>query len=264
MAKQNQQIEVKKDAGEIEMPAYAGSIAGVKSAAASNNRPRPRIKVVQGSSKPDVKRIAGEGALLLSPDNTLLAKAGDEFVAVPLYLFETYERHADIDDKSAASVVLESTTDPRSALGRKAQSPNPDDREVPYAGGISKCHHVLNAVLYFDSGENKGGVAVASWKIRGGGSRSGKNFAGLIARREDKGVWCYMNRVAFKSEQVDTGDYAWYTITAANPSDGAAFVAEAHIPALKAMHDDLARLHAADGIAVAAESEDAPAEDIPF
>ena len=88
MAKsQNQALATKAPVGDLAMPSYAGKIEGHKSTAAENNRPKPRIKIVQGSSKPELKREYKEGAALLSPENTLLASAGEPFIAIPFGRF---------------------------------------------------------------------------------------------------------------------------------------------------------------------------------
>lgn len=240
---------------DIALPSYAGTIAGEKSRAAANNRPRPRIKIIQGTSKPDLKREFGEGAALLAPDNLLLGEAETAFVAIPMFLYETYELHRDINDKEGGNMVMDSTTNPNSPLGKLAQLQDADARVKPYDGFTAKAHHVLNAVLLIDEGEQKGNVAVASWKIRGGGSRSGRNFAGLVARREDQKVWCYMNRFAFSTENVEANGYSWWTLKAGNPVENP-FVEESRIAELKAQHDVLAQLHATEGIAVMAEEAD--------
>lgn len=262
MAKKTTEIVKNEAPQEIALPSYAGSIAGEKSRAAANNRPRPRVKLLQGSSKPDLKREFGEGAALLAPDNVLLSEPEQPFVAIPVFLYETYELHRDINDKEGGNMVMDSTSNPNSPLGRLCQLQDADARVKEYEGGFSaKAHHVLNAVLLIDEGEAKGSVAVASWKIRGGGSRSGRNFAGLVARREDQKVWCYMNRFAFSTECIEANGYSWWTLRAANPAENP-FVTEDRIAELKAQHDILAQLHATDGIAVVAE--DAGDSEIPI
>lgn len=250
MAK-TQTIQTRTEAP-LAMPSYAGKVQGKASSAAADNQPKPRIKLIQGSSKIELKKQFGEGAVVLSPDNTLLGKAEDPFVAVPLFLYETYELHADINDKTTAMVVLESTTDPRSNLARQCLAVTPEARTRKYGDGFTaKANHVLNAVLMLDDGQ----FGVASWKIKGGGSRSGKKFAGIIARREQSGVWCYMNRLAFKSAPVEANGYSWWTLTADNPESNP-FIPEADIEKYKAMHDQLERMHSAGGIAVQAETAD--------
>ncbi len=257
MAKQSkptQEIEKKPPiVTDIALPDYAGEVEGNKSEAAAQNRPRPRIKIVQGMSKPALKKEFGEGAVLLAPDNVLLAAPGDSFVGIPVFLWETFEKHGDINDKESPT-VLESTSNRNSALARRCMAPTAEDREEAYGGNFTaKYHHVLNAFIYFDSGELGGTGGVLSWKIRGGGSRSGKNFAGLIARREDQKVWCYMNRIKFTSEQVEANEYAWWTVVASNPKEKP-FIDKADVPAMKAMHDELKRLYAADAIRVVDEN----------
>jgi hypothetical protein len=253
-----QAIQTKPE-NDLALPAYAGSVDGRANTAAADNQAKPRIKIVQGSSKPDLKKKYGEGAVLLSSDDVCLGKAEVPFTAVPLFLYETWEIHADVNDKQARTMVMETTTDQRSAVARFCSGPDRKSRERPYDNGfVARGHHILNAVLAFDDGQ----FGVASWKINGGGSRSGKKFAGIIARREQSGVWCYMNRLAFKSALVEVNDQAWWTLTADNPESNP-FIAETDIPKYKAMHDQLERMHTAGGIAVQAETAEDAADDLP-
>ena len=43
-----------------------------------------RVKIVQGTSKPELKEDFGEGSVLITPGNALVAAQGSGFLFVPL------------------------------------------------------------------------------------------------------------------------------------------------------------------------------------
>lgn len=237
----------------VQLPSYAGKVEAPRSECVAMNAPKPRIKVIQAMTEAGLKKQFGEGAILLSPDNVLLAKKGDSFVAIPLYLWETAEKWSDNNDDKSPTVMA-STTDPASALWRRAIGPK-DQRLEKYGPGgqfTAKYFHGINAMLQIDDGPLAGTVAVASW--RSGGKSSGEKMCGLLNERQKLGVPIFASRLKFSVVEIEGGKYTWLALAASNPS-ATPFVSEDRLPSLRTVYDSFEKLHAQSGIYVADEAK---------
>jgi hypothetical protein len=183
----------------------------------------PRIKLLQAMSDADLKREHGEGAVLLAPDNLLVAegpnkdrRTGEPFVVIPLAFATTYERRA-VHGGDSPLFVLEATRDDRSPLAMECR--NPDSREVMGADGkvIEKKYEVLNVVCLIDSGQQAGQFGVMSFASSG--MRDGRKFADRVSRLR-AGYKCYLQRVALRVSDRKDEKNTWYGFDVGDPTDG--------------------------------------------
>lgn len=183
----------------------------------------PRIKILQAMSDADLKRSHGEGAVILTPDNLLVADGptkdrptGEPFVVIPLAFVTTYERRA-VHGGDSPLFVLEATRDDRSPLAMDCR--NPDAREVigPDGKVTEKKYEVLNVISLIDSGPLAGQFGVLSFASSG--MRDGRKFADRVSRLR-AGYKCYLQRIALRVSDRKDEKNTWYGFDVGDPTDG--------------------------------------------
>lgn len=183
----------------------------------------PRLKLVQAMSDKDLKRDHGEGAVVLSPDNLLVAgpptkdrHTGEPFVVIPLAFVTTYEKRA-VHGGDSPLFVLEATRDDKSQLARDCRST--DRREVigPDGKVSARNYEVLNVIVLIDSGPLAGSFGVLSFASSG--MRDGRKFADRVARLR-AGYKCYLQRVALRVAERSDDKNTWWGLDVGDPTDG--------------------------------------------
>jgi hypothetical protein len=183
----------------------------------------PRLKLIQAMSDKDLKRQFGEGAVVLAPDNLLIAGAptaerptGEPFVVIPLAFVTTYERRA-VHGGDSPLFVLEATRDDKSQLARDCR--NPDAREVlgPDGKVTERKYEVLNVIAQIDSGPLKGQFGVLSFASSG--IKDGRSFVDRVARLRS-GYKCYLQRVALRVGERSDDKNTWWGLDVGDPPDG--------------------------------------------
>lgn len=141
-----------------------------------------RVKVLQALSDTELKEEFGEGGVILSPGNALVAPKGEAFEFVPLFFFAEFCLWSDRDDPGTPA-ILERSFDPSSEICKKARDPNSrveaygdnDQFERRYvehlnfAGVIYGEHPLANTpcVLSFSRGEfGQGSNFISAIKLR--------------------------------------------------------------------------------------------------
>ncbi len=206
----------------------------------------PRLAIVQGQSDPERKTQFGEGAVAIMPDGVKVAAKEEEFVAIPLVFWPTWEVWSDINDQQTP-MVTETTTDEGSNIAQRCKSP--DTREERYGDRgefLRRYVECLNFIFRIETGEAKGQIAIITFN--GGEHYTGAKLCGMLKRRTFS---IYANRIAFKASLRTRNNRSWYGLDFNNPSDGNATVqSKEEYEALKKMHRDLADMVGASKITV--------------
>lgn len=79
----------------------------------------PRLKIVSGSSKAELKDEFGVGSFILEPSLELLAKKGEHITVIPLFQYMSYYGSCDYKDQSGTR-DYEYSLDKNSEVGQKA------------------------------------------------------------------------------------------------------------------------------------------------
>lgn len=217
----------------------------------------PRLGIVQGSSLPERKAEHGEGGVAVFPEGLHIAGQGEEFVAIPICFWVTWEKWSDINDHSQP-MVLETTQDETSEMARRAKDRVKRTEKYSVNGTDFKYKYVesLNFIMVIDSGPAKGEIVVMSFHI--GEHRVGLTLSGNIKRRACS---IYGNRFSFKTQIRTRNNRSWYGFELNNPSDEeGGFVRDpARYEALKVMHRDFDTLVKSSKIVITRDDDDAKA-----
>lgn len=89
----------------------------------------PRLKIIQGLTKPELKAEFGEGAVVIVPGAQLVCPNDGSFDFVPLFFFPEYIKWADRRD-SSQNAIVEKTLDKSSELANICR--DPERRTEPY------------------------------------------------------------------------------------------------------------------------------------
>lgn len=81
------------------------------------------VKIVQGMSATELKKAFGEGAIVLTPDQLLLAAPDEKTPFIPIVFYTEYCKWAPIGLKGVETMIPERSFDPKSPVALKAQSP---------------------------------------------------------------------------------------------------------------------------------------------
>ena len=202
----------------------------------------PRIKVIQQMTREELKDTYGEGSLIITPGDMLLAKKKDqEFQFVPVFFFPEWCLWSDRRDK-ANPMIQERSLEKGSKLA--LLSADPEKRFEEYEGGPENkpfkkryvAHLNFVGVVYgehpasgtmctltFSRGEyNKGRAFISAAKLR----RLGSKTAPLWSQ-----VW------TLRSNLRERGENKWYGIDFASPQDP--FILKEEVPGFKSMFEML-------------------------
>ena len=225
----------------------------------------PRLAIVQGQSSPDRKEAFGEGGVAVMPDGAKVAAKGEEFIAIPLVFWPTWEVWSDINN-TQSQMVTEITQDETSEIARRCKSPDlRDERYGDRNEFVRKYVECLNFIIRIETGPSAGSVAIVTFN--GGEHYTGAKLCGLLKRRP---VSIFANRIAFKSAIRARNNRSWYGLNFNNPADGKATIqTQEEYAELQQMHRELAAMVGAESIKISRE-DPAPAtaevsdEEIPF
>jgi hypothetical protein len=208
-----------------------------------------RIKVIHGSSSPELKKIFDEGDVIISPGQTLIAKvikaeqSSESFFMVPLMFFVEFCKWKDLNDTGSPTILARSF-DKGSDIAAKAK--NFQKRDEPYGDGFTAryvehlnfvsvivgYHPLANQMEPFILGFCKG-----EWGV-------GKNFITTLARMSAP-LWSTVWK--FNSCARSKGSYNWWGIDFLVPNqekDGIGrFITQDQVEIFHAAHEELRKLH---------------------
>lgn len=176
------------DVMKITAPSYLAKHAEADGSIAELQQYRivPRVTIVQAMSKGELKDKFGEGAVVLMPSRSPVAKAGESFLFLPILFFVEFTKWRDINDASGLA-VLDRSFDPASDIAMRSKSP--DRRLEPYGDkGEFKYRYVeaLNfAGLILKPGENGAvdDLTPCALSFARGEHFNGQTFIGEIMKR---------------------------------------------------------------------------------
>jgi hypothetical protein len=183
----------------------------------------PRLKVIQGQTKSELRDLAGLGAVLLSPGNGVVTSADEAFSFVPLYQYTEFIQWRDVRDKSGDAIV-ERSMNPHSDIAKQCR--DEDLREQEYDGGTKKDPWVFR----FTEHINFVGVIYGDHELAGtpcgmsfsrGEFMQGRSFCSAIMMRKYQGkqvpLWSTVWRMSV-SERHRNG-YDWFGFDFINPEN---------------------------------------------
>lgn len=219
-----------------------------------------RLKVVQDQTDRELKKLFPAGSAILAPERSLVAHATNPFEAAVLFFWPSWERWADLDDKSHPPGPVESSLDPASEVARAAR--NPKTRLVPYPDNTEQRKwnwrniESLNFAIRIETGPAAGAVAVVSFNKGSHGLGSG--LCGYLKRRADtQGVSIWANRLVFATHEVPGKTKGTFWVPEWKPAEEP-FCSAADADVLKATYDGLKKAHDGRTIGVAS---DVPADE---
>lgn len=203
----------------------------------------PRLKVVQAMSSPELKKIAPEASVVLTPTLQVLRQGQDSapFSVVPLLFYPEYIAW---NPRSLESLpmIAESSLDPTSDLAKKCQDKDtwfevcpdaPADKRSEQKYQIRNCEHLNFIVAIMDEGPLQGVQALVSFSRAS--HSAGTNFISLIRMRQAPMYGC---RFDLRSVSKSNNEGTWYQLAATNPSDHP-YVTEDQFNLFKQMNADL-------------------------
>lgn len=184
----------------------------------------PRIKVVQAMSSPDLKKIAPESSVILTPTLQVLREGADSapFTVVPLLFYPEYIAWNPRTLESLP-MIAESSLDPTSDLAKKCQDRNtwfeecpdaPADKRSEQKYQIRNCEHLNFIVAIMDEGPLQGVQALVSFSRAA--HSAGTNFISLIRMRQAPMYGCRFN---LQSVSKSNSEGNWYQLVATNPTE---------------------------------------------
>lgn len=185
----------------------------------------PLLKIVQKQSSDELNDNFGRGSTIITPSNVMVARVGEPFYIVPLIQYPEYLTWADIKLKGQVPPILERTTDPRSALARKATSKDTWSEDgyvyngTPLQFPVRHVEHITYVVLVLD--ENIGEVPCVMSFARGS-HKFGRNFASILKMRNADLFGCIFEVIVPEDPQKnDQG--TWHVWKVSNPSEDSNF-----------------------------------------
>ncbi len=141
----------------------------------------PRIKIVQGTTKPPISDVYAPGDAILTPTLTELAKKGQPFSFTPLFF---YPEWLYTNPMEAEQFIIARSLDPKSDIARLSR--DPQTRKHPWEKDATKsCNYteVLTFIVSIVGHEELQGVqcAMAFQKAE---YRTGSTFASSIKMRK--------------------------------------------------------------------------------
>jgi hypothetical protein len=195
----------------------------------------PRLAIVQAMSEEDRKEAFGEGGVAIMPDGVKVADKGEEFVAIPLVFWPSWEVWSDIND-TTAPMIEDSTQDPNSDIARRARTK--EAREEMYGDGFKRRYvESLNFIMRIDSGPAAGELATLSFTV--GEHYTGSKLCGMLKRRPCS---IFANRISFTTALRKRNNRSWYGFDFNNPEVDPVVQDKEQYDKLAAMHADLSRL----------------------
>ena len=218
-----------------------------------------RVRLTQGISPQEVKKVAGEGAALLQPGNVPLARPGEAFNFVPLLFFTEFISFRDRRD-TGNHAIADRSFDPSSVVATKSR--DADAREEEYSGGpsnkpwILKHTEILNFAGVIYGGELDSTPCVISFSK--GEFRTGKDLCSAALLRKVEGVqvplWAQVWR--FTTNLRERGGNAWWGLDFSNPEDP--WIKEDEQTSMHTLHEELRQQHDEQRLVVDREDSNEP------
>ncbi len=212
----------------------------------------PRIKIVQKQSDNELLDLFGEGTVICSPQNIVVAEMGTNtqgrpvvddakpFFFVPVFFFTEYCTWNPLEMKGQLPAIRERSFDPDSDIAKKAR--NADTRmETCSENDKYQIRHVehLNFVVVIVDDEALSETPMILTFARGEHG-SGRNLAGLVRMRKAPLYGCVFEAtVAARSNQMGE----WYGLNVTNPATRSGWVEQEQFDALQAVHEEFKKLH---------------------
>lgn len=213
-----------------------------------------RLKVVQSLSKPGTKEVGGEGAVLIMPATTLVARMGDSFNFVPFFFFEEFICWSDIRDQQSPKIQQRSL-DRKSKCAEMARDPK--QWAETYEGGTKDkpfirryCEHLNFAGTIYQAGHELDRVPCVLSFARGE-FKIGRQFISNITMRRINGrqapLWATVWECSSASHKNQTGQ-EWYGIDVKNAERP--YIDPSDVEIFKAEHELLKKAHADEALSV--------------
>ena len=221
---------------------------------ASKYRVLNRLKIIQGSSSSELKKKHGEGAVILSPGNVLVAGVGEKFTFVGLMMFTEWCTWSDINDKASPS-ILDRSFDPTCDIAKKAAVKETRFEEYEGSSNAAKpfnMRHVehinIAGVIYNPEHPLHGQPTTLSYAR--GEFGTGRTFlsACMMRKVQGKQVPLYCQVWDFSTSLRDLNDNEWYGYDHSPPESP--YIKREEVEVFKAMHEQLADDYAKNRIRV--------------
>lgn len=163
-----------------------------------------RFKMIQATTKGELKKEFNPGDMILTPNNSLVAgigadkETGESFVVTPLFYWKEYCLWNDYklrDDKDQKTVIKRST-DCNSDLAKVLADKDWKKREIPHPdaehaanGMVATYVEHINFLFCIKTGECAGELAINSFSK--GNFEEGKMFAAKVGSKGTKGIPMY-------------------------------------------------------------------------
>lgn len=209
-----------------------------------------RLKLVQSSSNSDLKKKFGEGAVILSPGNTLVAGAEEAFDYVGLMMFTEFCTWSDLDDKTSPT-ILDRSFDAKSDIALKSRD---NERRFEVYGDkeqfkMRHVEHINIAGFVYSEGHPLHGQPVVMSYARGEFNQ-GRNLLSAMMMRKIGGkqvpLWSQVWR--YSSNERDRGGYQWWGYDYEPPE--VPYIKQEEAEGFEAMHKELAEEYAKNRLVV--------------
>ena len=216
----------------------------------------PRVKMVQSSSRSELKDKFGEGTAVLLPGEGIIARYVEDdpgFLFVPAFFFVEYALWYDLKDPDGKKMpIKERTYDPSSQIAINAQ--DPDKRMVIYAGDENKpakqqkfwryvTHLRFPGLIYGDHPLSMTPIVLS---FERGEYPRGESWITAIKMRKlrtDSGIMTpplWMQTWKFQSalRNGDDGDWFGFDFTSPTEEEGGPLVRAEDLDMMKSLHED--------------------------
>lgn len=237
MAKSSDVTKVQPD---LRLPAHLKDkeVKGVEQLA-DYVRP-PLLKIIQKSADDVFLEKFNLGDLIMLPSQTVIAVHGDSFKFVPLFFYSEACTWTPIEKRGQMPAILDRSTVKTSQLYQKASNRDLWEEEIQWEGHTVKVQHVEHLVFIVTLYDHplQGEPMIMSFAK--GEFGTGCKFASLVKIRKASPFACvFQCKVSDEPRKNNKG--SWYGLDITNPDiDTPPWVSEEQLPALEAIHDDLA------------------------
>lgn len=220
------------------------SLAGM-----AQHRVLSRLKIVQGQSSPRLKEAFGEGTVILSPSEVVIAN-DEPFKIVPVFYFTDFITWADRKDTSSPAILARSIL-PNSEIAIKAKDAAlREEGYGPMVGSkgkerpqYTKRHAECLNFACFIYGEHEQAGNLVALTFQRGEHFAGRSFISAILLRKLPGtrssapLWSQVWEL--QSATRNRNGNAWYGFDYRNPQDGNLFIKDDEIESMLGEHQKL-------------------------
>lgn len=188
----------------------------------------PQIKIVQGSSAPELKQLFHAGSVVATPNNILVSPVilnsmqmpsddGEPFEFVPIFFYTEYCLWNPIQMRGKLPAVRDRSFDKNSKVGTHARSFIKEMREFPCPENpalMCRFQEHINFIMMPLQGDMYGTPAVQSYSRTS--FKAGKALIALWQARKAPMYGCIFRQNTKLTTDPTTGN-AWYTPVNSNP-----------------------------------------------